>query len=166
MRENDTSHWKNLSWVWLPSLPLRVGPSGTCKLNGKYSNMNLNKNLRSNVGMHQTNSGKSPKICFHTYFYIWSPICSDNCGVVFFVNIHFNFQEMIFFVLPLKYANFHCVTNILDLWYFCQHNPLFYHLNLFPCHYWSWQRNIFILVNIFVRPTFLCQKVASKQRQF
>ena len=24
------------------------------------------------------------------------------------------------------------VTNLLDLWYFCQHNPLFYHLNLIP----------------------------------
>ena len=27
------------------------------------------------------------------------------------------------------------VTNLLDLRYFCQHNPLFYHLNLIPCHY-------------------------------
>ena len=24
------------------------------------------------------------------------------------------------------------VTNLLDLWYFCQRNPLFYHLNLIP----------------------------------
>ena len=28
------------------------------------------------------------------------------------------------------------VMNILDLRYFCQHNPLFYHLNLIPCHCW------------------------------
>ena len=46
------------------------------------------------------------------------------------------------------------VTNVLDLRYFCEHNPLFYHLNLIPCRYWSWQRNIYFLVNIFVRHTF------------
>ena len=57
--------------------------------------------LRANVNMHQTNSGKSPKIRFLTNFHI------------------------------------------------LQHNPLFYHLNLIPCHYWSWQRNIYFLVNIF-----------------
>ena len=56
----------------------------------------------------------------------------------FLVKIYFSFGEMIFFVRPLKYANFHreyypsCVTscNEFDLRYFCQHNPLFYHLNL------------------------------------
>ena len=46
------------------------------------------------------------------------------------------------------------VTNTLDLRYFCQHNSSFYHLNLIPCHYWSWQSHIYILVNTFVRHTF------------
>ena len=46
------------------------------------------------------------------------------------------------------------VMNILDFRYFCQHNPLFYHLNLIPCHCWSWRRNIYFLVNTFVRHTF------------
>ena len=46
------------------------------------------------------------------------------------------------------------VMKILDFRYFCQHNPLFYHLNLIPCHCWSWQRNIYFLVNTFVRHTF------------
>ena len=46
------------------------------------------------------------------------------------------------------------VTNVLDLRYFCQHNPSFYHLNFIPCHYWSWQSHIYFLVNIFVRHTF------------
>ena len=27
------------------------------------------------------------------------------------------------------------VTNVLDLRYFCEHNPLFYHLNLITCRY-------------------------------
>ena len=46
------------------------------------------------------------------------------------------------------------VTIPLDLRHFCQRNPLFYHLNLIPCHYWSWKRNVYFLVNIFVRHTF------------
>ena len=50
------------------------------------------------------------------------------------------------------------VMNILDFRYFCQHNPLFYHLNLIPCHCWSWQRNIYFLVNTFVRHTFPMSK--------
>ena len=56
------------------------------------------------------------------------------------------------------------VTNVLDLRYFCEHNPLFYHLNLIPCHYWSWQRNIYFLVNIFVRHTFPMSKSSIKTK--
>ena len=47
-----------------------------------------------------------------------------------------------------------CVTNLLDLRYFCEHSPLFYHLNLICGRYWSWKINIYFLVNIFVRYTF------------
>ena len=43
-------------------------------------------------------------------------------------------------------------------WYFCQHNPFFYHLKLIPYHYWSWQRNIYFLVNTFIRHTFPMSK--------
>ena len=56
------------------------------------------------------------------------------------------------------------VTNVLDLRYFCEHNPLFYHLNLIPCRYWSWQRNIYFLVNIFVRHTFSMSKSSIKTK--
>ena len=56
------------------------------------------------------------------------------------------------------------VTNILDLRYSRQHNPLFYHLNLIPCHYWSWHRNIYFLVNIFVRHTFPMSKSSVKTK--
>ena len=56
------------------------------------------------------------------------------------------------------------VTNTLDLWYFWQHNPLLYHLNLNPCRYWSWQRNIYFLVNIFVRHTFSMSKSNIKTK--
>ena len=57
------------------------------------------------------------------------------------------------------------VTNILDFRYFCQHNPLFHHLNSVPFHYWSWPRNIhFFLVNIFVRHTFPMSKSSIKTK--
>ena len=56
------------------------------------------------------------------------------------------------------------VTYLLDLRYFCRHNPLFYHLNLILCHYWSWQRNIYFLVNIFVRHTFPMSKSSIKTK--
>ena len=80
---------------------------------------------------------------------------------------------MICFVRPLNMQIFTVnitrvvwphVTNLLDLWYFCQHSPLFYHLNLNPCHYWSWQRNIYFLVNIFVRHTFSMSKSSIKTK--
>ena len=79
------------------------------------------------------------------------------------MKIYFSFREIIFFVRPLKYAKFHRhntrvvwphVTNILDLRYFCQHNRLFYLLTLISCHYWSWQINVYFLVDIFFRHTF------------
>ena len=48
--------------------------------------------------------------------------------------------------------------------YFCQDNPLFYHLNLIPCHYWSWRRNIYFLVNNFVRHTFSMSKSSIRTK--
>ena len=43
--------------------------------------------LRANVSMHQTNSSKSPKFVFTPTFIFCSPICSNNCGVVFCENL-------------------------------------------------------------------------------
>ena len=45
--------------------------------------------------------------------------------------------------LPTTLPGLCDLMNLLDLRYFCLHNPLFYHLNLIPCHYWSWQRKFF-----------------------
>ena len=56
------------------------------------------------------------------------------------------------------------VTNLLDFRYFYRHNPLFYHLNLIPCRYWSCQRYIYFLVNIFVRYTFSMSKISFKTK--
>ena len=67
--------------------------------------------------MHQTNSGESPKFIFPPTFIFYSPICPNNCGVVFFVKMYFSFREMTFFARPLKYVNFNpeyylsCVTS-------------------------------------------------------
>ena len=46
------------------------------------------------------------------------------------------------------------VTIPLDLRHFCQRNPLFYHLNLIPCHYWSWKMNVYFFGEYFFRHTF------------
>ena len=57
-----------------------------------------------------------PKFSFTPTFIFCSPMCPNNCGVVFCQNI-FRFREMIIFVRPLKYADFHreyypsCVTS-------------------------------------------------------
>ena len=58
------------------------------------------------------------------------------------------------------------ITNVLDLRLFYQHNHLFYHLNLIPCRYWNWQRNIYFLMNIFVRHTFPMSKSSIKTKAF
>ena len=50
------------------------------------------------------------------------------------------------------------VTNVLNPRYFCKHNPLFYRPNLISCRYCSWQRNIYLSVNIFVWHTFPMSK--------
>ena len=91
--------------------------------------------------------------------------------------MYFSFREIIFsfdrsnirsnmqiFTVNIARVVWPHVTNILDLRHFCQHNPLFYHLNLIPCHYWSWQRNIYFLVNIFVRHTFFMSKSSIKTK--
>ena len=104
------------------------------------------KNLRANVSMHQTNSGKSPKFVFTPTFIFCSPICSNNCGVVFLRKYILVFEKWLFsfdhsnmqiFTLNITRVVWPHVTNVLDLRYFCERNPLFYHLNLIPCRYWS-----------------------------
>ena len=91
----------------------------------------------------------------------------------FFVKIYFSFREIIFsfdrsnmqiFTVNITRVVWPHVSNVLDLRYFCEHNPLFYHLNLIPCRYWSWQRNIYFLVNIFVRHTFPMSKSSIKTK--
>ena len=76
----------------------------------------------------------------------------------------FDRSNMQIFTLNIIWVVWPHVANLLDLRYFCQHNPLFYYLNLIPCHYWSWQRNIYFLVNIFVRHTFSMSKSSIKTK--
>ena len=114
-----------------------------------------------------------PKFSFTPTFILCCPIRAYNCGVVFVSKYILVFEKWFF---SLDRSNMHIftvnitrvvwphVTNILDLRYFCQHNPLFYLLNLIPCHYWSWQRNIYFLVNIFVRHTFPMSKSSIKTK--
>ena len=46
-----------------------------------------------------------PKFVFTSTLIFCSPICSNSCGVVFFVKIYFSFREMTLFVRLLKYEH-------------------------------------------------------------
>ena len=113
-----------------------------------------------------------PKLAFTPTFVFCSSIC-PNCGVVFLWKYILVFEKRFFsfdrsnmqiFNVNITRVVWRHATNSFDLWYFRQHNPLFYHLNLIPCHYWSWQRNIYFLVNIFVRRTFSMSKSSIKTK--
>ena len=117
--------------------------------------------------MHQTNNGKSPKFVFSLTFIFSSPICPYMWKyILVFEKSFFSFDRsnMQIFTVNITRVVWPHVTNFLDLRYFCQHNPLFYHLNLIPCHYWSWQRNNYFLVNIFVRLLFSMSKSSIKTK--
>ena len=145
-----------------------------------HLNLSFVKTLREDVSIHSTNlkyRGKSYKIRFISYFIFCSPICPNNCGVVFlwkyilvFEKLFFSFDRsnMQIFALNITRVVWPHVTNKLDLRYFCRHNPLFSHLNLIPYHYWSWLGNtVFIFWQIFLSDIlFLRRKVVLKQRQF
>ena len=113
-----------------------------------------------------------PRFVFSPTFIFFSPICPYYCGVVFlwkyilvFEKWFFSFERsnMQIFTVDITRVVWPHVTNLLSLWYFCQHNPLFYHLKFIPCHYWGWKRNIYFLVNIFVRHTF-SMKISIKPK--
>ena len=92
---------------------------------------------------------------------------SFKCENIFqFSRIFFSFDRsnMQIFTLNITRVVWPYITNLLDLRYFCQHKPLLYNLNVTPCHYWSWQRNIYFLVNIFVRHTFAMSKSSIKTK--
>ena len=93
------------------------------------------------------------------------------CCVFFFVEIYINCEKWVFsfdrsnmqiFTLNITRVVWPHVTSLLDLRYFCRHNPLLYHLKLIPGHYWSWQRIISSLVNNSVRHTFSMSKSGIK----
>ena len=60
---------------------------------------------------------------------------SDTCCLIDLSNMHI-------FTVTITQIVWTHLTNLFDLRYFCEHNPLFYHLNLIPCHYLGWKRNI------------------------
>ena len=127
------------------------------------------------VSIHRTNLeyfGKSPKNSISLLLFIfWSPIYTYNYGVVFlcvwkYISV---MEKLFFFVRPLKHANFHreyypsCVTSCDEYtWPPVFLSTLFYLLKLIPCHYWSWQRNIYFLGEYFC-PTYF--SYVEKQHQ-
>lgn len=80
-----------------------------------------------------------PKFNFSPTFIFYSSICPNNCGVVFLRKYISVFEKWFFsldrsnmqiFTVNIARVVWPRVTNTLDLRYFCQHNLLFYHLNL------------------------------------
>ena len=130
---------------------------------------------REDVSIHRTNLkyfGEFPNIDFSPIFIFCSPIFANNCGVVFVWKYISVFEKWFF---SFDRSNMHIftvnITRVVTSCYeytwlllFCQHNPFFYLLNLIPCHYWSWLRNIYFLVNIFVRRTFHLSKSNIKTK--
>ena len=113
------------------------------------------------------------KLVFSSTFIFCSPIYPTNFGEFFLWKCIFVFEKWFFsfdrlnmqtFTLNITRVVWPHVTNLPDLRYFCRHHPFFYHLNLIPCHYWSWQRNIYFLVNIFVWHTFYMSKKSIKTK--
>ena len=74
--------------------------------------------------MHQTNSSKSPKFVFSPTFIFCSPICLNNCGVVFLWKYILVFEKWFFsfdrsnmqiFTVNITRVVWPHVTNVLDL---------------------------------------------------
>ena len=114
-----------------------------------------------------------PKFPFTPTFIFCSPICPNNCGVVFlWKNIlvlekwFFSFDRsyMQIFTVNITRVVWPHVTNILD--FFCPHNPLYYHLNLILCHCWSWQRNVFSFWWIFSSNILLLCRIVPLRTEF
>ena len=133
--------------------------------------------LREDVSIHRIELryfGKSHKIRFHSYFNICSPICPNNRGAAFLWKYILVFKKWLFSFDRSKMQIFTVIitrvvrpreTNIPTS-SISVNVTLFYHLNLIPFHYWSWQRNISFWWILLSNILFLCRKVASKQRQF
>ena len=80
-----------------------------------------------------------PKFVFTPTFIFCSPICSNNCSVVFLEKFIWVFEKWFFsfdrsnmqiFTVNITRVVWPHVTIPLDLRHFCWHNTSFYHLNL------------------------------------
>ena len=127
------------------------------------------------ISSRETTEASTIKFVFTLTFIVCSPICPDNCGAVFLWKYILVFEKWLFsfdrsnmqiFTVNITRVVWPRVMNLLYLRYFCQHNPLFYPQKLILYHCWSWQRNIYFLVNNFVRHTFTCRKVAQNKDSF
>ena len=85
-------------------------------------------------------------------------------NIFYFSRKDFFRSNMKIFTVNITWVVWTHVTNILDLRYFRQHNFFLLLSNLIPCHYWSWQRNIYFLVNIFDQHTFTMSKSNIKTK--
>ena len=102
-----------------------------------------------------------PKFVFSPTFVFCSPICPNNCGLIFFFwkyilvfekrVFSFDRSNMQIFTVNITRVVRPHVTNLLDLRYFCQHNHMFYHLTLFIYDFMSCFDDQVMLYHIFAR---------------
>ena len=114
------------------------------RLNGSKNALWILREVSASIAQIWNIVASRPKLVFTPTFIFCSPICSYNCGVVFlrkyilvFEKWLFSFDRsnmQIFSVTIIRVVRPH-VTIPLDLRHFCQHNTLFYHLNLILGHY-------------------------------
>ena len=112
------------------------------------------------------------KFVFTPTFIFCSPICFNNCGVVFLWKFILIFEKWLFsfdrlnmriFTVNITQVVWPHVSIPLDLRHFCQHNTSFYYLN-FALSLLKLAKKYLFLVNIFVRHTFPMSKSSIKQR--
>ena len=95
-------------------------------------------------------SASHPKFAFSPTFIFSSPICPNNCGVVFFGKIYFSFREMIFISFDCSNIQIFTVNITWVVWS--------------PVNIEAGKETFNFLVNIFVRHTFSMSKSSIKTK--
>ena len=95
-------------------------------------------------------SASHPRFAFSPTFIFYSPICPNNCGVVFFAKIYFSFREMIFFSFDCSNIQIFTVNITWVVWS--------------PVNIEAGKETFNFLVNIFVRHTFSMSKSSIKTK--
>ena len=106
MIENGYKHQLNI----LPSWKINIF---SLLRTGGIHRHKIRSQLRANVNMHQTNSGKLPIFVFSPTFIFCIPICPNNCGVVFLWKYTLVFEKL--FILSPLHNKQHSILHQISL---------------------------------------------------